>query len=468
MRKGTSALVWTAVVVAVCAATPLTAQETDATSGASWHIALEGMRDHDLQTYEVRKMMEEQDKEVSFSSVENGGATYRGVLLSDILAYIDEAAFEEPWQLDEAQWKDGYEVTLTASDGYAATFNTTEFAPDELVFAMMRDGESISPRVVGDAPRSLWVEDIERIEAGLETTDAEKRRASFELELLAGEDSFTFTLAELKQSAYFTRGRGMYTTSAGSEYAARYGGVIMKDFLAQFASLTEDTSVTFTATDGYEMTFSGDQILDESDGRWLLAFERDGESLPVDPGYIRAVKIGPDTPNVPGHLSVKMIKSIEIEGEPYAEFSLEMEGPNDITLDRSTLQSYMAFEKRRVTFTRKGESNSYTGIPLYKLLAFADDPDYIPHGQDFAIDAYDAEAATDGYEVSLVASDGFTVTLDSREVHENEDVIVALMKNGEPLPEREFPLILVWDENAETVPEGIRNVRNIEMIRLEM
>jgi hypothetical protein len=41
-----------------------------------------------------------------------------------------------------------------------------------------------------------------------------------------------------------------------------------------------------------------------------------------------------------------------------------------------------------------------------------------------------------------------------------------MYKEGEVLPEREWPLIIVWDEDAERVPDGIKPVRNIEKIEL--
>ena len=68
----------------------------------------------------------------------------------------------------------------------------------------------------------------------------------------------------------------------------------------------------------------------------------------------------------------------------------------------------------------------------------------------------------------ITASDGFSITLDSRELHENDDVILALKKNGEELPESEWPLIIVWDDDAEIVPSGIKNVRNVISIELDM
>lgn len=446
----------------------LAAQEVDAVSSASWHLDLQGFRDHDLQTYEVRHMMDE-GKGVTYAAEQRGRTVeYEGVPFTSILAFVDGAAFEDPWQFDADRWDEGYEVTITASDGYAATFVSSELEQDALIFAMTRDGESVSPRLVGDAAKSLWVKDIVKIEIGVESDEGDRLREAFRFTLTVNNEEHEFSLADLKDSPYYAEGRGQYTTSAGSEFASEYGGVYLRDFLEQYVQIEDDASITFVATDGYEMTYSGSQLKDESDGRWLLAFEENGKPLPPDPGYLRTIKIGPDTPNIPGHLSVKMIAEIRIDGEPFRSFVLEMRGAKDMDVSRDSLQSYLAFEKKTVTFTHRGETNQYTGIPLYKMLAFADDPEYTPHGQDSSINPYNVEAAVEGYEIDVVASDGFTVTLDSRDVHENDDVILAMKKNGEELPDREWPLILVWDENAETVPEGIKNIRNIVAIHLSM
>lgn len=458
----------TLLMLLVLVAAALGAQTVDAVSAPTWHIDLQGYRDHDLQTYEVRHLMDD-GRDVTFESEERGQRrVYEGVAFSDIIAFVDGSAFEDPWHFDDALWAEGYDVTLTAADGYAATFSTADVAADALIFAMTRDGEPVSPRVVGDTPKNLWVKDITTIEIGVASDDAAHLREEFELDLVVNGETTTFSIDDMEDSDLYATGRGQYTTSAGSVFASEYGGLYLRDFLEQYVQIEDSTSVTFVAMDGYEMTYSGSQLTDESDGKWLLAFEENGAPIPVDPGYLRTVKIGPDSPNIPGHLSVKMIAEIRVEGEPFRDFVLQMRGPLDIDVDRSTLQSYLAFEGRTVTFTRRGETNEYTGIPLYKILAFSDDPEYTPHGQDSSIDPYNRAAALAGYTIDIVAADGFTTTVDSRDIHENDDVIIAMKKNGEPLPDREFPLIIVWDENAQVVPEGLRPVRNIAKIQLNM
>ncbi|MFP4180848.1 MAG: molybdopterin-dependent oxidoreductase [Spirochaetaceae bacterium] len=262
-------------------------------------------------------------------------------------------------------------------------------------------------------------------------------------------------------------GPGSYTTSAGTTYSYTYGGIKLREFLSQYIKLQPDSAVTFVAMDGYEMTYKGEEVLQPGEGEWILAFKRDGEYLPRDPGYIRTVKVGESEPNILGHKSVKMIEKIVVEGEGFKPFTPEMKGKMDFSLERHTIQSGVSCHKQTVDFSWKDEEDQYTGIPLHYLLAFSDDPQHAPHKQqDKSILAYKADEAESGYTVEITAADGYSIQLDSRELHQNDDVIIAMYKNGEVLPNREWPLILVWDKNAETVPEGIKPVRNIEAIEL--
>ena len=48
----------------------------------------------------------------------------------------------------------------------------------------------------------------------------------------------------------------------------------------------------------------------------------------------------------------------------------------------------------------------------------------------------------------------------------NEDIIIAMYKNKANLDPTEFPLVLVWDTASKKVPEGIKNIKRINSIRL--
>lgn len=391
--------------------------------------------------------------------------SYRGIPLRLLLAMVDGPDNKHPYIFDEEKWNEGYEVTITASDGYSATFLSSDFDPEEMIVADEENGNPILPQLAGDMPGNLWVKDIVSIEADLGDAAAEE---PFTLEVdIAGIEK-EYTLDELEASPWYTEGTGSYTTSAGTTHTHTYGGIRFADFVNSFTQLEPDTTVTMVAMDGYEMTYSGEQILDTSDGEWILAFKIDGEYMEFDPGYIRTVKIGPENPNIEGHLSVRMIKAIRATGEKFEDFTLALRGKQNWDLDRQTIQSGVSCHKTTVTYyDRKADADEeYSGIPLHLLLAYADDPNYAPHHQDKSILSYNKEAAREGYGIKITAADGFSITLDSKEVHGNGDVIIALFKNGAPLPEQERPLIIVWDKDAETVPAGIKAVRNITEIEL--
>ena len=58
-------------------------------------------------------------------------------------------------------------------------------------------------------------------------------------------------------------------------------------------------SITKEAMDGYAMSYSGDQLLDNSDGDWILAFKETVLICLKIQAYIRLVKVGPKDPNLP-------------------------------------------------------------------------------------------------------------------------------------------------------------------------
>jgi len=105
------------------------------------------------------------------------------------------------------------------------------------------------------------------------------------------------------------------------------------------------------------------------------------------------------------------------------------------------------------------------GLCTKLALGYIDDPKYAPHKQDTSIAPYNLAAAQKGYKVDFVAADGFTVSLDSRDLDHNDQVILAMYKNGEVVPDGEFPLVLVWDRSAKKVPAGIKNVKMIAAIK---
>lgn len=438
----------------------------DATSAASksdeWTLSLSGIREAKVGSSWYASLLDKYGVE---KTVEKKGVkvAYRGLPLSVLIAMVDGDDAKEPFAFDEARWNSGYSVSFIASDGYSASFSTKDLAPGAIIVAAFENGQPVAPMTVGDSPKNLWVKNLVSVETSLAPLPAESEADSFSLDLEVNGTKASFSLADLASSDLYTEGKGSYTTSAGTHYSNSYGGVRLLDLIERYAKLNPDDSVGFTAMDGYEMTYPGSLVLDGKEGTWILAFRMDGEPIPKDPGFIRTIKIGPDDPNIDGHLSVRMVKKITVKQKDFKDFSLSLKGKTSWTLDRGTLQSCVSCHKATVTFEKKGQVDTYTGFPAWLALAYLDDA-YAPHKQDKSVAVYDREAAARGYKVDFVAKDGFTVSVNAKDLDQNNEVILAMYKNGENLPDSEFPLILVWDRNAKRVPEGIKNAKMLSAI----
>jgi hypothetical protein len=461
MRIAVACAVVLAFVLGGAAQVSAPSAVSGASPASSWSIDLSGAREDAIKDGYYEKLFNQGavEKVVDKKGVKT---TYRGVPLSRIVAIVDGTDSAHPYAFAEELWRSGYDITLVASDGYAATFSTKDLAPDALIVAVWENGVWIAPMTVGDSAKSLWVKGLVAIETSLAPVAAATE--SFSLELEVNGAKAAYDIDELASSELFMRGPGSYTTSAGTTYTAVYGGVGLRGLLERYAKLTAKDSVTFVALDGYEMTYSGSSVLDESDGTWILAFEMDGERIPKDPGYVRTIKIGPSTPNIDGHLSVRMVKKIVVKQADFRDFALKLEGKASWTLDRSTIQSCVSCHKKTVAFEQKGKASTYTGFPLWLALGYVDDPAYAPHKQGKSIAPYDDKAAKAGYKVKIAASDGFSVTLDSREIGRVDDVILAMYKNDEELPKEEFPLVLAWDKGIKALPAGIKAIKMISGI----
>jgi len=433
--------------------------------GTGWSVSLKGIREAMLwQSYYDQAKTHASHYIEKIVDKKGVKTSYRGMPLGLAIAMVDGPETDHAWLFDEELWAKGYDVTLTAKDGYSATFNTKDLTPGALILADTEDGKPIVPMIVGDSIKTLWVKDIVRIETSLSPSALVAAAASFALDIDINGAKASWTLAELEKLPIYTEGRGAYTTSAGTRYEGVYGGVKLLDLLTTYADVHADDSVTFIAMDGYEMSYPGKTVLDQTDGEWLLAFKLDGDWLAKDPGYIRTIKVGPKTPNIDGHLSVRMIKKIIVKQKDFVDFTLKLSGKMNFDLDRGTVQSCVSCHKKTVTFERKGEVAEYTGFPLWLLLGYVDDPKYAPHKQDTSIATYIDSVADSGYGIEMTAADGFKITLNSRDITRNDDIIVAMYKNGEKLPEAEAPLVLVWDREAKKLPEGIKNIKMLASV----
>ena len=440
----------------------LTAQD------APWEIRLTGVRTDVLRSDRLEDAKEHRSHYVTMEiEVKGEVRKYSGIPLDMVIAMVDGTDSEHPYTFNADLWMRGYDVTVTAGDGYAVTFNTSEVPVEGVMISDSVNGKPTSPTIVGDLERSFWVKDVAEIELDLSDRVGQAGPdPDFRLVVEAAGEKHSFSLAELESSPFYVEENGWCTNSAGTVISGLYGGVNFPDLLRQYVSLKKEDTITVVAYDGYEMSYQAEEIMDDSDGEWILSFKENGEYMPFDPGYVRNVKVSSEAPSIPCHSSVKMIAAIVVSGQPFRDFSLEMTGKKSVVIDRQTLQAGISCHKRTVNFERKNTSGVYTGIPLWRLLAYSDDPRFAPHEQDKEIISYREELAREGYQVEIVAADGFTISLDSKELDGNDDVILAMYKAGEELTGDEWPLVLVWDKDAELVPDGIKPVRQVTEIHL--
>jgi len=260
---------------------------------------------------------------------------------------------------------------------------------------------------------------------------------------------------EQLQALPATEGQGGFMSSTGMiTIPALYRGVALKD-LAPLLGIDFDGSMglTLTAEDGYSMTFSYDQVVsgaftayDPATGSELpdhdpltaiIAYARDGQPLdPTEDGALR-VQVVSATNNqvVDGHWTIKWVAKAEVMSVG-ADWNLGLEGALTDTVDRASFQSCSAPSCHAATWEDES-AQPWVGVPLWRLVGQVDDAD--DHGDD----GYNDELAAAGYQVDLVAADGYAVTLDSQTIQRNDKILLAYLVNDGELPEKYFPLRVV-------------------------
>ena len=289
------------------------------------------------------------------------------------------------------------------------------------------------------------------------------------LTLARGETTRQFTLSDLKELDIMT-GPGTFTNSAGVDYTANYTGVPLMTLVG---NVPPDSTVRVTATDGYSMNYAVKTVSDTREGVWIVAFMENGEYMPHDPGPLRIVQIGEDNPHFTSSLSARMVERIEVLGT-YEEYSLLLVGAVDRLFSRGELEAGIGCpcHTATVSVTRAGETHSFTGLPLWRLIGYVDD-DLFP-AEDLGIHYNDRDfneaLAAEGYTITLVASDGYTQTATSDLIARDDRFVIAFRMDGMFLdPAADGYMRFVFDDSVE-FPDGLRlrSVKLLVEIRLDL
>ncbi len=249
------------------------------------------------------------------------------------------------------------------------------------------------------------------------------------LTMVAGEISTTYTIADLEELD-IVMAQGTFTNTIGVDYTATYTGIPIATLIG---NVPGDTTILVTAADGYSMNYEAGMFLDRSEGTWILAYKENGSYMPYDPGPLRIVLIGEDNPRFEGAISAKMVTRIDILGA-YEDYSLLINGAITRAFSRAELESGVGCpcHTSTVTVTSKGETHTYTGLPLWRLVAYVDD-DRAPgpeQGIHYDEEDFNAALAASGYTITLVAEDGYTQSVSSQLIAHDDRFIVAFKRDG--------------------------------------
>jgi len=183
--------------------------------------------------------------------------------------------------------------------------------------------------------------------------------------------------------------------------------------------------------------------------------------------------VGEDNPDFTSSLSAKMVERIEVLGT-YEEYSLLVSGAIDRLFDRGELEAGIGCpcHTATVSATKKGETYSYTGLPLWRLVGWVDD-DVFPApelGLHYNDEDFNDALAGQVYTITLVAADGYSQSVTSDVIARDDRFIVAFKTNGVFLdPTSEGYMRFVFDDTVE-LPEDVtlKTVKSLVEIRLEL
>jgi len=276
------------------------------------------------------------------------------------------------------------------------------------------------------------------------------------LEVVSPTGSKSLTMADL-EALPATEGQAGIKSSTGKiTVPALFEGISLIDLANLVGGLQPEMGMDIVAKDGYIMTFSHDQInngdfisYDPATGdekkepeklTVIVAYQREGQPIPEDgEGPLRLAIISEKNNQVTdGHWSVKWINKVELK--PLGkEWNLKMNGILEKEVDRNSFQSCASPSCHQATW-KDDKAQIWAGVPLWRLVGEVDDN--IEHEGL----AYNEKLADIGYLIQIIATDGYSVTLESAMTKRNNDLLVAYVVNENPLPDKYFPLRLVGNQ----------------------
>jgi hypothetical protein len=259
-------------------------------------------------------------------------------------------------------------------------------------------------------------------------------------------------------------------------------GTDIKDLCGLVGGMVPGDEVQVKASaDGFNQQFLYDDVYnpEPEQGKLVICWWRDGEYVPDYADGMQLVFFAETTNGAGQHvfgnwdmnqclpeenwhyfdiypssngLSVKNIDAINIYTGPGWELTLD--GASTYVMPQSEFEEGAGCHG--ASWDDGGDI--WSGIPLWLLVGYVDDE--IQHGAG----AFNDDLAAAGYDINVIASDGYTKTFASSLVARNDDMIIANELNGAPLPADKYPLRLVGP--GLTGGQKVSQIVEIELVGL--
>lgn len=272
-------------------------------------------------------------------------------------------------------------------------------------------------------------------------------------------------------------GKGGFIKTTGTIVGPdTFSGVSIDEVLEKAGGFTEDDALAVTASDGYTMTLTYEQVkgllmVYGEDGQALKVTDLDTMLITSSDGDLFSSELprlgfsSPDGAVSDGHFWVKSVAELTVV-EGLSDWEIALTGVESVGLDRSSFESMAecpdtphpaaTFE----TTTKEGDAIVYEGVPLWLVISMFDGGD--AEGGHYL---FNKGLADKGYTIEVVAADGMTVEFTSQEVAYNADIIVAYKVDGKPLGEDEGPLRLVGS-GLPSKKHGVKQIAEIRLVNL--
>ena len=245
-------------------------------------------------------------------------------------------------------------------------------------------------------------------------------------------------------------------------------------FLALIGGMNSDCSLNVSASDGYSMIYTynqvqgenfttyspltGDEVTADQPFTVVLAYYENGVNLTSDVGPLRFAIVGSQGQLTDGHFWVKWVTKLEIE-PAVADWTLILIGPYSDNMTRAAFESGLDCTQLNhgANWTDRND-NVWSGMPLWYLIGWIDDKGDVNRME------FNDTLVNQGYTVKVVTGQGYSVSFNSSTIARNNNIILANRLNGAPLPEvgQYWPLRLVGFDL--TSDQMLSNVVEIQMI----